>query len=135
MVVDTGLAAHLAATSQSRLSRQPALLGPLLENFVLGELARQLTWSSTRGELFHYRTRDRVEVDGLLEAADGRIIGIEVKATSTVRPDDFRPINHLAGKIPDRFHLGLVMHTGTSALSFGPRLWAIPIDRLWRWTA
>jgi uncharacterized protein len=57
VVVDTGIASHLLGLTDSRLAKQPAAFGPLLENFVLGELARQLTWSDVRAELFHCRTR------------------------------------------------------------------------------
>ena len=39
----------------------------MIETFVLMELARQLTWSSERARLHHYRTKDRVEVDAVLE--------------------------------------------------------------------
>ena len=45
------------------------------------ELARQLTWSDERVELFHYRTKDKVEVDAVLENRQGRMVGIEVKAS------------------------------------------------------
>jgi hypothetical protein len=31
------------------------------------ELARQLTWARHRAELFDYRTKDKVEVDAVLE--------------------------------------------------------------------
>lgn len=62
------------------------------------ELARQLTWSHTRAELFHYRTKDKVEVDVVLEDRRGRVVAIDVKASAAVRPDDFRGINHLGGK-------------------------------------
>nr|WP_245633654.1 DUF4143 domain-containing protein [Amycolatopsis jejuensis] len=34
-----------------------------MENLVVMELARQLTWSEGRGRLFHYRTKDKQEVD------------------------------------------------------------------------
>ena len=130
VVVDSGIAAHPLGLTESSLAKLPAA-GALLENFVLSELARQLTWSEVRAELLHYRTRDGVEVDGVLEAADGRLVGIEVKAAATVRADDFRHLRHLVAKAGDRFHLGVVFHTGTAALSFAPGMWALPIDRLW----
>jgi uncharacterized protein len=133
VLVDTGIAAHLLGLGEARLAKQPAAFGSVLENFVLSELGRQLTWSDIRAELLHYRTRDGVEVDGLLESADGRVVGVEVKAAGSVRADDFRHLRHLAEKVPDRFHAGIVLHTGTSALSFGRGMWAVPIDRLWRW--
>jgi hypothetical protein len=77
--------------------------GPLLEGFVVMELARQATWSQTRVELFHYRTKDDVEIDAVLESRQGKVVGIEVKAAST----------------------------GGPALSFGPRLRAMPVSALW----
>jgi uncharacterized protein DUF4143 len=72
------------------LLRPGGPFGPLLEGFVLMELARQLTWSRQRAELFHYRTKDKVEVDAILENRQGNVAGIEVKASSTVSPEDFR---------------------------------------------
>jgi predicted AAA+ superfamily ATPase len=114
-----------------RLLRDDTAVGPLLENFVLSELARQLGWSETRATLHHYRTRDGIEVDAVLEAADGRIVGIEVKSGETVRGDDFRHLRHLQARVPDRFHHGIVLHTGTTTVAFGERLLAAPIGALW----
>lgn len=130
--VDTGLCAHLQRRTLKRLLHDDALVGPLLENFVLGELARQLGWSKTSARLSHYRTRDGVEVDGVLESSDGRLVGIEVKASSTVRAEDFAGLRHLANHTGERFHQGLVFYTGQSALPFGVRMTAVPIDALWR---
>jgi hypothetical protein len=50
-----------------RLGEPGGAAGPMMENFVLMELARQLTWSQERGRLYHYRTKDRVEVDAVIE--------------------------------------------------------------------
>ena len=102
MFVDSGIASHLNGSTERRLQREAALLGPLLENFVLSEVARQLTWSSQPLTLFHYRTRDGEEVDGLLEANDGRLVGIEVKASSTVGNT-----SRLALRLPTRRPLGM----------------------------
>jgi predicted AAA+ superfamily ATPase len=130
--VDSGLAASLSGRSVTKLAREPALAGPLLENFVLGELARQLTWSTVQASLRHYRTRDGEEVDAILECADGRIVGVEVKASSTVKAEDFRHLEHLLSRAPDQFHRGVVLYTGERMVPFGRRLVALPIDALWR---
>ena len=53
------------------------------------ELARQLTWSHQRVELFHYRTKDKVEVDAILENRQGNVVGVAIKAVSTITPADF----------------------------------------------
>ena len=132
LFVDSGLCADLQGRTVKRLLRDDAALGPLLENFVLGELARQLGWSNTRATLHHYRTRDGIEVDGVLEASDGRIVGIEVKAAETVRTEDFAGLRHLQARVPGRFHHGLVLYTGLKILPFGDQLLAAPIAALWR---
>ena len=78
-----------------------------------------------------YRTRDAVEVDAVLEAADGRIVAVEVKAAETVRGEDFRGLIHLRERLGERFHAGVVLHCGESRSTFGDRLMALPIDSLW----
>ena len=95
------------------------------------ELARQATWSDSRVDLFHYRTKDRVEVDVILENRQGKVVGIEVKAASTVGQDDFRGLRHLAQRLGDDFLVGLILYTGQQTLSFGPRLRAVPVSALW----
>ena len=132
LFVDTGLAAHASGGSLARLRRDRALAGPVLENFVLAELARQLTWAETFARLYHYRDRDGREVDAVIEHDDGRIVGIEVKAASSVAADDFMHLTYLRRRIGDRLHRGLVLYTGDRVVPFGPGLWAVPIDALWR---
>jgi uncharacterized protein len=108
-----------------------APVGPLLENFAIGEVARQLTWAEEPVQLFHYRDRDQVEVDMVLEHASGTVIGIEVKAGETVRGEDFRGLRHLANRLGDRFRAGIVLYAGEQQLSFGDRLAALPMAALW----
>jgi uncharacterized protein len=74
-------------------------------------------------------------VDAILENRRGKVVGIEVKAASTVGPDDFRGLRHLAERLGDDLIVGLVLHTGTQTLSFGPRLRALPVSALWELTA
>jgi predicted AAA+ superfamily ATPase len=52
----------------------PELAGRLVETFVVGELRAQAEWSETRPSFFHYRDRDGVEVDLVLESGDGRVV-------------------------------------------------------------
>jgi hypothetical protein len=108
---DSGIAANLLGADVRSLLRPGGRFGPLLEGFVLMELGRQLTWSRQRAELFHYRTKDKVEVDAVLENRQGQVVGIEVKASSTVGPDDFRGLRHLAARTGGDFLAGVVLYT------------------------
>jgi predicted AAA+ superfamily ATPase len=131
LMVDSGLAGHLTGLTPRRANHPTSPVGPLIENFVLGELARQLTWAEEPVRLYHYRDRDGFEVDGILERASGEVVAVEVKAAETVRADDFRGIESLQRRIGDRLLAGIVLYGGGTPLSFGGRLRALPISSLW----
>jgi hypothetical protein len=96
-LLDSGLAAHLVGADPTALARPTSTQsGPLFESFVAGELARQLSWSDTEATLFHYRDRRGVEVDLVLEAPDGRVVGVEVKAAIDVHR--LGPLVQLTGR-------------------------------------
>lgn len=88
-LVDSGLACHLLGVDARRLSEDRALLGRLLESFVVGELRKQLSWSAPRISLYHFRTATRTEADLVLEKPDGSIAAIEVKAKASIAASDF----------------------------------------------
>lgn len=54
-----------------------------------------------------------------------------MKASSTVRTDDFRGIRHLRERLGADFVAGYVLYTGQETLSFGDRLRAMPISAVW----
>jgi predicted AAA+ superfamily ATPase len=131
IVTDSGVAGRLVGYTPERALDPTAPAGQLLENFVISEIARQLTWCEEPVQLFHYRDRDKVEVDIVLEHASGEIVGIEVKAAETVRAEDFRGVRHLADRLGTRFRAGIVLYAGEESLPFGARLKALPMAALW----
>lgn len=96
------------------------------------ELQRQLAWSIDRPTMHHYRSKDGVDVDIVLESPDGRVVGIEVKAASTVRAGDFTGLRHLAERVGGPFRAGLVLYTGRESVPFGDHMWCTPISALWQ---
>lgn len=131
LVTDPGLLAHLAGWSLERLDQQPGFAGPLLESFVGMELVKQLGWARTRATLHWYRAHGGREVDYVLEGDDGRLVGIEVKASVGLSDSDFAGLRELAALAGRRFHRGVVLYTGQEVLPFGERLLAAPISTLW----
>jgi len=127
-ITDTGLAARLLG---GRLSSDPELAGRLVETFVVGELRAQAEWSQTRPSLFHYRDRDGVEVDLVLESGDGRVVGVEVKAGATVRAEDLSGLRLLERRLGTDMAAGIVLCTAPEPRHLGGRLWILPISALW----
>jgi predicted AAA+ superfamily ATPase len=130
--VDSGIAGRLLAMDSHALRRPGAPFGPLLEGFAISELARQITWSDELVDLYHYRDHDKVEVDVVLENRRGKVVGVEVKAASTVRSEDFNGLRRLDQRLGDDFVVGIVLYTGNATLPFGPRLRAVPLSALWQ---
>lgn len=129
---DTGLLAASLGLSPERLEEDPRLAGPLLENFVLQEIRKQVSWSRIQPSLFHYRTQAGQEVDLLLEDPSGRVAGIEVKMGSTVQEKDVRALRDLAEALGPRFVRGVLLYTGERAVPFSEKILALPVQALWR---
>lgn len=129
--IDTGLLAALREDELARLSNDKTRFGALLESFVVSELMKLASWSERRVSFSHYRTKDLDEVDVVIEDRRGRIIGIEVKASATVKADDFRGLRQLQAAVGDRFVRGLVLHDHDRITPFAERLQAAPLSILW----
>ncbi|MQB45829.1 ATP-binding protein [Rhizobium sp. ICMP 5592] len=129
--LDTGLLATLREDEGDALRENRSRFGALLESFVVSELLKLASWSERRLSFSHYRTKDQDEVDVVIEDRRGRIVGIEVKASATVRSEDFRGLRQLQDAVGDRFVRGLVLHDHDRVTPFGEKLQAAPLSILW----
>lgn len=131
-VTDTGLAAHLLGVDADGLrSRTAPNRGPLVESFVVNEITKQAAWSPFSVRLHHWRTKQGVEVDLILEQKNAQIVGVEAKSTDKIGQEDFRGLAALRDRLGDEFVHGFVVYTGPRRLSFGDRLTALPLSALW----
>lgn len=130
-LADSGLAAHLVQATATTVDRSGGPLGQLLETFVVNELRKQVSWSAHRPSLWHFRDRSGVEVDLILEHPDRRIVGIEVKATSSPTAADLRGLRFLADRLGRRFYFGALLTAAPEATPFGPQIATLPVSALW----
>ena len=129
-LVDTGLASALLGLDLLHLEEDRELRGQLVETFVVQEVTRQAGWEDGGFRLSHYRDREKREIDLIVER--GReLAAVEVKAGATVRSEDFRAMRRLQEVMGDRFVRGVVLYDGERNVSFGERLLAVPIRRMW----
>jgi predicted AAA+ superfamily ATPase len=131
LLCDTGFMAYLLNASEKNVLEDVHLAGRFLETFVGCELLKQIEWSERKPVLLHYRTGAGAEVDFVLEAGGRRVVGLEVKLSATLKPDDFRGLRSLAGDAKSRFVAGVLLYTGEQTLPFGENMWAVPISGLW----
>ena len=134
--LDTGLLAALRDVTATQLQKnrhaeRPAW-GPLLENFVVSEVMKLTTWSDKRLRISHFRTKELDEVDLVIEDQRGRVIGIEVKASATVRVPDLRGLRQLQAAVGDKFVQGLVLHDHDRITPFDEKLHTGPVSLLWQ---
>lgn len=73
---DTGFAAALLGSDAASLAADRTLLGQLLETFVFQELRRQATARDEPMTLCHFRAKDGVEVDIVIERGSSPVAGI-----------------------------------------------------------
>lgn len=135
LLSDSGLAAHLMGPDAERARADRTLFGGLIESFVTMEIVKQIGWSQAAPALYHFRSHAGDEVDLVLERRSGSLVGIEVKSAASVGSADFKGLRLLEQAAGRRFHRGLVLYTGAETVAFGPRLFAVPIEALWRWGA
>ena len=129
--LDTGLLVALRGNTASQLQKDRTSYGPLFENFVVSEVLKLITWSDKRLRVSHFRTKEQDEVDLVIEDRQGRVIGVEVKASATVRAEDLRGLRQLQAAVGDKFVQGLVLHDHDRITPFDARLHAGPVSLLW----
>ncbi len=128
---DSGLLCHFLGCDAQALLADPGLMGAVFENFVMMELVKQLSWSRVRPKLYHLRTEAGHEVDIVLEAPDGRIVGIECKSGKRVGSDTLKGLKSLREIAGKKFHRGFVLYLGNHTLTFEQHFQAIPVSAVW----
>ena len=131
--MDTGLAAHLLGVRDEARLLASRHYGALLETQLFMECAKHAEWADEDVGLYHFRDKRKREVDIVLEHPDGRIVGVEVKASATVRHEDFNGLAALAEVAGAAFEHGVLIYTGLEAHPFhrGPaQMYAVPLGSL-----
>ena len=98
---------------------------------MVNELLKQASWLTPGVNAGHFRTKDGVEVDLVLERDDGAVVGVEVKAGTRVPGGDLTGLRMLRDTVGDGFLGGVVLYLGQRSYTFEDRLHVVPVDRLW----
>ncbi|MFI6323995.1 DUF4143 domain-containing protein [Nonomuraea sp. NPDC050556] len=102
-----------------------------METFAFTELTKLRSTASEPFKIYYFRDRNGREIDFILERYDGRIAGIEVKATASPTSKDASHLRWLRDALGDRFVAGVVLHLGDQSVSLGDRIQLLPMSALW----
>lgn len=131
-MTDSGLMTSILHWRMPQVELDPDRSGKLIETFIFNELATQIDASNGEYELFHYRDREKREIDLLIEREDHALLGIEIKAGSAISTADFKHLKWFKDNIvKNRPFIGVVLYSGEMAGSMGKNLWAVPYGALW----
>jgi predicted AAA+ superfamily ATPase len=98
----------------------------------LTQLAALIDAQPQECQIYHYRDREKREIDFVIENEDGSLLGIEVKAGTTISKDSFKHLKWFRDNMANNnMFVAIVLYTGDSVLSFGTDMWAVSISALW----
>ena len=129
--IDSGLLGVLTNIGHKDVELDKTGYGHILESFVFGELLKHSATSDDDYRLLYYRDADKYEVDVVIENSAGQLLGVEVKASATVKERDLRGLKKLASLAGDQFTAGVLLYDGDETMPLGSNLWAAPLSTLW----
>ena len=128
---DTGLLMNQMRVGKETLFEDGRLLGSVLENFVFMELKKLASWAPEKIDLYHFRTDTGHEVDFVLENRAGQVIGIEVKASETISPDDWKGLSVIESELEDKLVRSIIIYLGKEVMALSKKRVALPLSALW----
>lgn len=131
-MTDTGLMTSILKWNKEKVFFEGDMNGKLLETFVFNQLSSIIDTEPYRYELFHYRDRLNREIDFVIEDEGGSLLGIEVKAGSSLSMNSFKHLKWFKENMGhNKRFVGVVLYAGKEVLRFGEKMWAVPINSLW----
>jgi hypothetical protein len=131
-LVEPALLGTLTGLDSRGALRDVDVLGRLLDTFVVAQLRAELEACDVFVTMSHMRLEHgRREADLLLEAPDGRVVAVEVKATAAPTRGMARHLTWLREQLGDAFAQGVLFHTGPRPFPLDDRVLALPICALW----
>ena len=131
-IVDAGLFTGILGLTVNDVMSDGDLLGRVLDTFVLSQIRADCALLPLPPRIHHLRTEQgRHEIDILIEVGAGKLIAIEVKATTSPTLHDARHLQWIADELGESVIASVLFHTGSHTAHLSPRIAALPISALW----
>ncbi len=130
-IVDSGLACALNRLNADDWNTHATEFAALLESFVVQQFICQAGWLDYDLHFSHYRDKDQVEVDLVIEL-DRNVWGVEIKRSATIQLKDGAGLKRLSSRAGKYFKGGILLYSGNNCFALGESLYAVPMDWLWK---
>ena len=131
-LVDPAYVGPLMGVDVRSVLRSADLMGRIIDTFVVAQIRPELEVCVPGVTMYHVRQEGGAhEIDLLLEAPDGRVVAIEVKAGSAPDRSDAKHLIWLRDQLGEQFVCGVVFHTGRKPFKLEERIHALPISVIW----
>lgn len=131
-MADTGLMSSILGWQLSKVCLNDDINGKLLETFVFTELIALIEAQEEIYQLYHYRDREKREIDFIVQHESGALLGIEVKSGSAITRDHFKHLKWFKSNMAkEQPFIGIILYSGQHLVPFGPNFWAVPMSALW----
>lgn len=132
-VCDSGLVCALRGLKAEHWQKKSIEFGHVLESFVVQQLMTQASWMDEALRFYHYRDKDQVEVDLVIEnGAD--VWGVEIKRATKVSQSDAKGLQRLKTQSGKHFVGGVLLYSGTAVFPLDDlkQCYAVPMSYLWK---
>ena len=102
--------------------------GKLVETWAYTQLIAEVELNPM-WTMYHFRNKNKQEIDFLIVDEKNRILGVEIKAAETINSEDFKHLRWFSSQVED--FRGIVLYAGKNVLSFGSGLYAVPFSAMW----
>ena len=129
LATDSALVANILGWNEDDAYIDADKSGKLVETWVYNQLA-SVAETSSDFSIGHYRDSCKREIDFIVERTDGAMLGIEVKAGSSLGDGDFKHLKWFAKNLAKDEFTGIVLYSGEHTLRFGEGFYAVPLAAL-----
>jgi uncharacterized protein len=127
-----------AAQFGTDLSRSPDMMdydretaGRMLESLVYQELRAMASWQPGGIAFSHYRDKDGVKIDFVMQGFGRQIAAVDVKNSTRITKQDFAGLRKIKRFAGSRFQCGVILYTGERRLRYREDLFALPVKAVW----
>ncbi|MBZ0256482.1 DUF4143 domain-containing protein [bacterium] len=126
---DVGTLCYLTGLRTPEHAAAGPMGGSIFETAVITEIYKTLLHRGDDPQLYFWRTSTGIEVDLLVEH-NQRLVPIEIKLSTTLRPEMANGIKSLRNDLGERAAPGYVIHPGDTQLPLGENTFSLPYNNL-----